>query len=132
MSAVERVAAAYARIAEIDRPEAWIALRSESEVRAEAAEIDRRVAAGERLPLAGTVLAVKDNIDVAGLPTTAGSPAYAYAPEADAPAVARLRAAGTVVLGKTNLDQFATGLVDRKSTRLNSSHLDTSRMPSSA
>jgi allophanate hydrolase len=115
MSAVERVAAAYLRNAEIDRPEAWIALRPEPEVRAEAAEIDRRVAAGERLPLAGTVLAVKDNIDVAGLPTTAGSPAYAYAPEADAPAVARLRAAGTVVLGKTNLDQFATGLVGTRS-----------------
>ncbi|MFL2000310.1 allophanate hydrolase [Microbacterium sp. A1-JK] len=115
MSAVERIAAAYARNAEIDRAEAWIALRAEPEALAEAAEIDRRVAAGERLPLAGTVLAVKDNIDVAGLPTTAGSPAYAYAPEADAPAVARLRAAGTVVLGKTNLDQFATGLVGTRS-----------------
>lgn len=115
MSAVERVAAAYARNAEIDRAEAWIALRPEPDALAEAAEIDRRVAAGERLPLAGTVLAVKDNIDVAGLPTTAGSPAYAYAPEADAPAVARLRAAGTVVLGKTNLDQFATGLVGTRS-----------------
>ncbi|RKT35843.1 allophanate hydrolase [Microbacterium sp. AG1240] len=115
MSAVERVAAAYARNTEIDRPEAWIALRPEAEALAEAAEIDRRVAAGERLPLAGTVLAVKDNIDVAGLPTTAGSPAYAYEPESDAPAVARLRAAGTVVLGKTNLDQFATGLVGTRS-----------------
>ncbi|WP_159499738.1 allophanate hydrolase [Microbacterium sp. 18062] len=114
-SAVERVAAAYARNAEADRPEAWISLRPEADALAEAAEIDRRVAAGERLPLAGTVAAVKDNIDVAGFATTAGSPAFAFVPEADAPAVARLRAAGTVVLGKTNLDQFATGLVGTRS-----------------
>jgi allophanate hydrolase len=115
MNAVERVRAAYARNTEIDRPEAWISLRPESEAIAEAAEIDRRVLAGERLPLAGRVVAVKDNIDVAGLPTTAGSPAYAYAPAADAAAIARLRAAGVVVLGKTNLDQFATGLVGTRS-----------------
>ncbi len=115
VSAVERVKRAYAQIAVIDRPEAWISLRSESEAIAEAAEIDARVAAGEHLPLAGTVAAVKDNIDVAGLPTTAGSPAYAYAPAADASAVSRLRAAGAVVLGKANLDQFATGLVGTRS-----------------
>jgi allophanate hydrolase len=113
--AVQRVEAAYARNAEADRPEAWISLRPFNEALAEAAEIDRRVAAGERLPLAGTVTAVKDNIDVAGFDTTAGSPAFAYAPAVDAPAVARLRAAGTVVLGKTNLDQFATGLVGTRS-----------------
>ncbi|SDZ42395.1 allophanate hydrolase [Herbiconiux ginsengi] len=115
MSAVERVRAAYARNAEAGRPEAWITLRPEAEVLAEAADVDRRVRAGERLPLAGTVVAVKDNIDVAGLPTTAGSPAYAYSPAEDAPAVARLRAAGGIVLGKTNLDQFATGLVGTRS-----------------
>lgn len=115
MSAVERVRAAYARNAEIDRPEAWIALRDEADALAEAAEIDRRTAEGERLPLAGTVFAVKDNIDVAGFDTTAGSRAFAYRPSADAPAVARLRAAGSVVLGKTNLDQFATGLVGTRS-----------------
>ncbi|MFG6446213.1 allophanate hydrolase [Microbacterium sp. P07] len=114
-AALERVVAAYARNVAVDRPEAWISLRPEAEARAEAADIDRRVAAGERLPLAGTVAAVKDNIDVAGFDTTAGSPAYAYAPSADATAVARLRAAGTVVLGKANLDQFATGLVGTRS-----------------
>src|SRR5207342_3567971 len=53
--------------------------------------------------------------DVAGLPTTAACPGYAYQPERDAPAVARLRAAGAVVLGSTNLDQFATGLVGTRS-----------------
>ncbi|MFF4339696.1 allophanate hydrolase [Kitasatospora sp. NPDC001540] len=115
MSALERVRRAYARIAAVDRPEVWIDLRPEAEAAAEAAGVDARVAAGERLPLAGTVCAVKGNIDVAGLPTTAGCPSYAYAPERDAPAVARLRAAGAVVLGTTNLDQFATGLVGTRS-----------------
>ena len=62
------------------------------------------------LPLWGIPFAVKDNIDVAGLPTTAACPAFAYGPEADATVVARLMAAGAIVIGKTNLDQFATGL----------------------
>ena len=62
------------------------------------------------LPLWGIPFAVKDNIDVAGLPTTAACPAFAYHPAADATVVARLKAAGAIVIGKTNLDQFATGL----------------------
>ncbi|GAA0309954.1 allophanate hydrolase [Rhodovulum strictum] len=61
-------------------------------------------------PLYGIPFAVKDNIDVAGLPTTAACPDFAYHPAADAAVVARLRAAGALVIGKTNLDQFATGL----------------------
>ena len=77
--------------------------------------MDARVATGDRLPLAGLAAAVKDNIDVAGTPTTAGAPSYSYLPEQDATSVARLRAAGAVVLGKTNLDQFATGLVGTRS-----------------
>jgi len=115
VSAVDRVRAAYARIAEADRPEVWIALREQEDALAEAAAVDARVAGGASLPLAGLVAAVKDNIDVAGLPTTAGAPSYAYDPPADATVVARLRAAGAVVLGKTNLDQFATGLVGTRS-----------------
>ncbi|MFI1724363.1 allophanate hydrolase [Streptomyces sp. NPDC020489] len=115
MSAVQRVRAAHARLDAVDRPEIWIDLRPRAEVEAEARTMDERVAAGERLPLAGRLLAVKGNIDVAGLPTTAGCPAYAYAPVADAPAVAGLRAAGAIVLGTTNLDQFATGLVGTRS-----------------
>ena len=67
------------------------------------------------LPLYGVPVAVKDNIDVAGLPTTAACPAFAYTPARDATAVARLRAAGAIVIGKTNLDQFATGLVGVRS-----------------
>jgi len=75
------------------------------------AEARRLTEAGpEGLPLWGVPFAVKDNIDVAGLPTSAACPAYAYAPERDATVVARLRAAGAMVIGKTNLDQFATGL----------------------
>lgn len=69
----------------------------------------------EARPLWGIPFAVKDNIDVAGMPTTAGCPDYAYDAEADAFVVARLRAAGAIPLGKTNLDQFATGLVGVRS-----------------
>jgi allophanate hydrolase len=75
----------------------------------------RRRAAGEKLPLFGVPFAVKDNIDVAGLPTTAGCPAFAYTPERTAPVVARLQKAGALLVGKTNLDQFATGLAGDRS-----------------
>jgi allophanate hydrolase len=64
---------------------------------------------------AGTRLAVKDNVDVAGLPTTCAHPAFAYTPSTSATAVQRLVDAGAVVVGKTNLDQFATGLVGTRS-----------------
>ena len=74
------------------------------------AQADRR-----RLPLYGVPFAVKDNIDVAGLPTTAACPAFAYTPARSATVVQRLMAAGAVLLGKTNLDQFATGLVGTRS-----------------
>lgn len=70
----------------------------------------RRAPEANSLPLWGISCAVKDNIDVSGLPTTAACPAFAYQPEADAVVVARLRAAGAIIVGKTNLDQFATGL----------------------
>ncbi len=114
-TALSRVRAAYDRVEAVDRPEIWIDLRPRGEVEEEAAALDERVARGERLPLAGRLLAVKGNIDVEGLPTTAGCPSYAYEPEADAPVVAGLRAAGALVLGTTNLDQFATGLVGTRS-----------------
>lgn len=115
MSAVARVTAAYSAIGTARRPEVWITLRPAAEALAEAAAVDAAVTAGERLPLAGLVAAVKDNIDVAGLPTTAGAPSYEYLPARDAACVARLRRAGAVVIGKTNLDQFATGLVGTRS-----------------
>ncbi|TDP32240.1 allophanate hydrolase [Nocardia ignorata] len=110
-----RVAAAYQRIAEVDRPEAWITLRPQSELDTEARELERRLADGAELPLAGLLLAVKDNVDVAGLPTTAACPEFAYTPTETASAVQRLTDAGALILGKTNLDQFATGLVGTRS-----------------
>lgn len=115
VNTVERVEAAYARIAATDRPEAWIALRDRAAVLAEAARVDADLAAGADLPLAGKLFAAKDNVDVAGLATTAACPSFAYEPARDATAVARLRAAGAICLGKTNLDQFATGLVGTRS-----------------
>jgi allophanate hydrolase len=66
-------------------------------------------------PLSGQTFAIKDNIDLAGVPTTAGCPAYAYTPAQSAPVVERLIDAGAVPLGKTNMDQFATGLVGTRS-----------------
>ncbi len=66
-------------------------------------------------PLQGVTFAIKDNIDLAGVPTTAACPEYAYTPAAAAPVVQRLMAAGAIPLGKTNLDQFATGLVGMRS-----------------
>ncbi|AVJ29597.1 allophanate hydrolase [Achromobacter spanius] len=68
-----------------------------------------------RLPLYGVPFAIKDNIDAAGWPTTAACPEFAYTAEEDATVVRRLRAAGAILIGKTNLDQFATGLVGTRS-----------------
>lgn len=107
---MSRIAEIYRRIDLADRPEVFITLRPQADV---AADHAASVAAGGEL--AGVVVAVKDNIDVAGLPTTAACPGYAYVPEADAPCVAALRSAGAVIIGKTNLDQFATGLVGTRS-----------------
>jgi allophanate hydrolase len=74
------------------------------------ADLRERAPDVNSLPLWGVPFVVKDNIDVAGLPTTAACPAFAHLADTDATVVARLRAAGAIVLGKTNLDQFATGL----------------------
>jgi allophanate hydrolase len=92
------------------QPAVWISRFDGAALRAAAAAIDQRVADGEKLSLAGVPFAVKDNIDVAGLDTTAGCPAFSYAPSRSATAVERLVAAGAIPVGKTNLDQFATGL----------------------
>jgi allophanate hydrolase len=95
----------------------WISRVTDDELLAAAAAMERR-AAGEGLaamPLYGLPFAVKDNIDVAGLPTTAACPDAAYRPVRSAPVVERLLAAGGLLIGKTNLDQFATGLVGVRS-----------------
>jgi allophanate hydrolase len=92
------------------QPQAWISRPEPAATLAKARAVDARIAAGEELPLAGVPYAVKDNIDVAGSPTTAACPEFAFQPEASAEVVRRLEAAGAVMMGKTNLDQFATGL----------------------
>ncbi|RDV04351.1 allophanate hydrolase [Undibacter mobilis] len=109
----ETVARTYARIRAHADPALFITLRDEADVLVEAKALE---ASGRTdLPLYGVPFVVKDNIDVAGLPTTAACPAFAYRPTHDATAVAKLRAAGALVIGKTNLDQFATGLVGVRS-----------------
>jgi allophanate hydrolase len=120
LTPTEVVASALARIAEIDRPEVWI-------LRVPAADLEARAhvlealyeaegsAVFERMPLFGVPFAVKDNIDVTGLPTTAACEPFSYTPDTSAFAVQRLIDAGAILIGKTNLDQFATGLVGTRS-----------------
>jgi len=95
---------------------AWIVLANDEQLRA---QLDKLLplyrANPQALPLFGVPFAVKDNVDVAGWPTSAACPAFTYTAEQDATAVARLKAAGAVLIGKTNLDQFATGLVGTRS-----------------
>ncbi|HYF59387.1 MAG TPA: allophanate hydrolase [Burkholderiaceae bacterium] len=109
------------RLAASATPHAWIALIGEDALR-ERCEALRRASAGlepaailARMPLFGVPFAAKDNIDAAGFDTTAACPAWARRPERDAGVVRRLLDAGAVLLGKTNLDQFATGLVGTRS-----------------
>ena len=110
------IAAARAAIAR-DRshgdPALWIARRPDDDILADAAALEAEGPRGR--PLWGVPFAVKDNIDVALMPTTAACPGYAHTPAASAFAVQRLIEAGAVLLGKTNLDQFATGLVGVRS-----------------
>jgi allophanate hydrolase len=91
----------------------WIHELSAAEIEPWLAALDDKSPA--ELPLFGVPFAIKDNIDLAGIPTTAACPAYAYTPDEHAFVVARLLEAGAIPLGKTNLDQFATGLVGTRS-----------------
>src|ERR1700761_1999108 len=103
----------YDEIARRGERPVWVALVPREEALARAEKL-----AGEdrtKLPLFGVPFAVKDNIDVAGMETTAGCPAYAYKPEQSATVVERLEAAGAILIGRTNMDQFATGLVGTRS-----------------
>lgn len=98
---------------------AWIVLASDAQLGDRLATLEAQLAAvggvRSRLPLYGVPFAIKDNIDAAGWRTSAACPEFAYLAEEDATVVARLQAAGAVLVGKTNLDQFATGLVGTRS-----------------
>ena len=99
-----------ARMAAYPDRAVFIESTSRDDLLAQARALTERHSEPGSLPLWGIPFAVKDNIDVAGMPTTAGCPAFVYRAARDAHVVARLRAAGALVTGKTNLDQFATGL----------------------
>ncbi len=113
LSPTAAVRRAYQALADYADPAMFISLRPEAEALAEAEALEAAGPAGR--PLFGKVFAVKDNIDVAGLETTAACPAFAYRPQQSAVVVSKLIDAGAIVLGKTNLDQFATGLVGVRS-----------------
>lgn len=101
----------YRRIEAKSQNPVWLWLRPE----AEAIKLAEAAAAHLDLPLAGVPFAIKDNLDAAGIPTTAGCPDFAYIPEDSAAVVTLLEAAGAILIGKTNMDQFATGLVGTRS-----------------
>jgi allophanate hydrolase len=109
LSPADLAAEVLARIALADDPGIFISLASENVLKAEAKALG--AFDPKTKPLFGIPIAVKDNIDVAGLPTTAACPDFSHTPERDAEVVVRLRQAGALIIGKTNLDQFATGLV---------------------
>jgi allophanate hydrolase len=113
LTPAQTIARSYQRIRDHNDPAIFISLRDETQAIAEAETLSAK--GSSELPLFGVPVAVKDNIDVAGLPTTAACPAFVYTPARDATCVARLRAAGAIIIGKTNLDQFATGLVGVRS-----------------
>ncbi|CAN5881584.1 allophanate hydrolase [soil metagenome] len=107
----ETVRECYRRITERGADGVWIHPPPLEEL----LELARTCAHDSSLPLYGVPFAIKDNIDVAGWPTTAACPAFSYVPTEDAHVVARLKAAGAIPIGKTNMDQFATGLVGARS-----------------
>jgi allophanate hydrolase len=113
MTPAQTVARTYQRIRDHNDPAIFISLRDEKDAIAEADKLAAKDPAN--LPLYGVPVAVKDNIDALGFPTTAACPAFSYNPTHDSTAVERLRAAGAIIIGKTNLDQFATGLVGVRS-----------------
>ena len=114
MKPTEAVRRAYERMNTETKQPVWISRVPEEQAMARAFALEEHPEAAGG-PLYGKVFAVKDNIDVAGLPTTAGCPAFAYTPEQSAPVVGLLEAAGAILVGKTNMDQFATGLVGTRS-----------------
>jgi allophanate hydrolase len=111
MNISKKVAAIYDSLEREPLNPIWISLVPRASALKQAHEIENSPPSA----LAGMTFAVKDNIDVAGIPTTAGCPAYAYTPASSATVVQRLVDAGAILIGKTNMDQFATGLVGTRS-----------------
>jgi allophanate hydrolase len=109
VSPTDMIETVFHRVVEAHDPGIFLHLPSKQDLLAEAEALGRFDPIAK--PLWGIPFAVKDNIDVAGMPTTAACPDYTYVPSQDATVVAVLKAAGALVVGKTNLDQFATGLV---------------------
>jgi allophanate hydrolase len=109
----ETIASTFERIRAHNDPALFISLRDEKDAIAEAKALE--AGGAKDLPLFGVPVAIKDNIDAEGFATTAACPAFSYRPARDSTAVAKLRQAGAIVIGKTNLDQFATGLVGVRS-----------------
>jgi allophanate hydrolase len=108
--------AVYSRISARGDDHVWISLISRQEAMAHVARLSAVRISSEALPpLWGLPFAIKDNIDLAGVPTTAACPAYTYLPDRSATVVERLLGAGAIPIGKTNLDQFATGFVGIRS-----------------
>ena len=106
----------HRRIATYPDPNVWISLLPPESVTGQARRLEAlSPTEAAALPLYGIPFAVKDNIDVAGHPTTVACPDFAYSPDKSATVVERLQAAGALLIGKTNLDQFATGLVGVRS-----------------
>jgi amidase len=104
LSAREACEAAIARIERLDGAVNAVIVRDFERARAQAAERDAQLGRGERLPLLGLPMTVKESIDIDGLPTTWGLPFLRdFRPKEDAVVVARLKAAGAVILGKTNV-----------------------------
>jgi len=115
VSPVDVTRACLARIEAHRSGNAFIAVRGDDAI-AEARQAESEIAAGRyRSPLHGVPIAVKDLVDVAGMPTTSGSALPAYVPAHDAPVVRRLREAGAVIIGKTNLHEFAFGTTSEES-----------------
>ena len=113
MTPVEAAEGALAADRAHDDPAIWITRLPNEVILSRARELETEGSRGRRFW--GAPFAVKDNIDIAGLPTTAACPGYAYTATATAPAVERMLDEGALLIGKTNLDQFATGLVGTRS-----------------
>jgi len=119
LSVMSVAEAVWERASGTRHAEAWIHRVSKEDLLGDARRLQALMESGpaarERYPLLGIPFAVKDNLDVAGVPTTAACPAYARIPSSSAPAVQKLLDAGALFVGKTNMDQFATGLVGTRS-----------------